>query len=84
MKLYFIYGNKQKKSLVESDYADDIYDVIISFFEDHNSFPHVITLGRNEGDAVVSIPNTLEHFLILDVSDEQFDELDELVKDYKR
>lgn len=84
MKLYFVYGNKQKKKLAESDYADDIYDVIISFFEDHNSFPHIITLCKNQNDAMVEIPNTLEHFLICDITDEQYEELDELVADYKR
>lgn len=70
MTLYFINGSKQSKELVESDYAEDIIDTIIDFFESHNRFPHIMTVDRNDSDLEIAMANTTEHFLITEVQEE--------------
>lgn len=83
MELYFVYGNKQKKKLVESDYADDIYDVVLAFFEEHKVFPHILRLERDGADAIISMPNTAECFCISNIDNEQYMELSGITEEYK-
>ena len=70
MTLYFINGSHQQKYLVESDYIEDIIDIIIDFFESHNSFPHMLTVRREKEDIRIAMANTREHFRITNVSAE--------------
>lgn len=49
MILYFMNDSKQKKKLLESDYVEDIYDVMEAFFEEHRFRPHFIRSSFEEG-----------------------------------
>lgn len=82
MIIYFVNGSKQKKYLVESDYAEDIIDVIIEFFESHNRFPHKLELGVMDDELLVKIANTTEHFLITEASVEDVDMIKEWIDKY--
>lgn len=75
MYLYFVNGSKQRKELVESDYVEDIIDVMIDFFETHNRFPHVMQAVRKDEFVMIIMANTSEHFLVTDVSEEDEEEL---------
>lgn len=70
MTVYFVNGSLQKKKLIESDYAEDMIDIILDFFESHGSIPHMLEIRREQTDLLVVLPNTREHFLITDVGAE--------------
>lgn len=55
MTLYFVNGSKQKKYIIESDYGEDIIDMIIDFFETHNRFPHMLSTTRAENNLIINI-----------------------------
>lgn len=78
MKLYFCGGNKQEKFLFESDYVDDLYDVMIAFFEEHRYFPHFIRLERKEDCLFLFFTHTKECFIIKNAVDECEEELRDL------
>ena len=80
MTLYFINGSHQQKYLVESDYIEDIIDIIIDFFESHNSFPHMLTVQRENEDIRIEMTNTREHFRITDVSAEDEEAVTEWIE----
>lgn len=82
MILYFVNGGKQKKYLVKSDYAEDIIDVIIEFFESHNRFPHRLELVVVDDEIIVKMANTTEHFLITEVASEDVDLIKEWIDKY--
>ena len=82
MILYFVNGSKQKKYLVESDYAEDIIDVIVEFFESHNRFPHRLELVVADDEIIVKIANTTEYFLITEVASEDADLIKEWIDKY--
>ena len=42
MLLYFINNSKQNKILLETDFIEDIYDEILSFFEEYRIYPHYV------------------------------------------
>lgn len=42
MLLYFTNNSKQNKILLETDYVEDIYDEILTFFEEYHIYPHYI------------------------------------------
>lgn len=71
MILYFINGSMQSKELIESDYAEDIIDIIIDFFESHGAFPHMLEGTRDGEDFLIRWPNTREHFRIKDVGEDE-------------
>ena len=70
MTLYFVNGSKQKKYIIESDYGEDIIDMIIDFFETHNRFPHLMQIARVESNLIIRMANSSEHFLVEDVDEE--------------
>lgn len=82
MILYFVNGSKQKKYLVESDYAEDIIDVMIEFFESHNRFPHKLELVAVDNEIIVQIANTTEHFLVTETAAEDTDLIKEWIDKY--
>jgi len=82
MILYFVNGSKQRKYLIESDYAEDIIDVVIEFFESHNRFPHKLELVTGEEEIIVQIANTSEHFLITESTEEDVDVIKEWIDKY--
>lgn len=84
MILYFVNGSQQKKKLIESDFADDIYDMLIGFFEDHGHYPRFLECKREDESIVISFESASEHFLIENVNDSDEDELMSLVGEYKR
>ncbi|MCR4617051.1 MAG: hypothetical protein K5669_02560 [Lachnospiraceae bacterium] len=75
MKLYFINGSKQRKLLLESDYADDIYDSLIGFFEEHDRFPHILETEMSPEGMRITFESSSESFLVEGASDEEADEL---------
>lgn len=42
MLLYFTNNSKQNKILLETDYVEDIYDEILTFFEEYHIYPHYV------------------------------------------
>lgn len=82
MKLYFVNGSRQKKLLLESDYSDDIFDGMIGFFEEHEKFPHFLKMEQGPNGIIVSFESSCESFLVEDASDDEIEELRELVEEY--
>lgn len=68
--------------MVESDYAEDIIDVMIEFFESHNRFPHRLELVVVDNEIIVQIVNTTEHFLITEATSEDVDLIKEWIDKY--
>lgn len=84
MKLYFINGSKQKKELIESYYADDLYDVLLDFFDKHHAYPHTLNIEMNEKDAIIRFESTSECFLIEGVDEDEYSEFSKLLATYSR
>lgn len=82
MKLYFTNDSKQKKLIIESDYAEDIFDTTIAFFEERKKFPHFLHIDAIENCARISFGSVTEFFLIEDFSEKDYDDLEELFKEY--
>lgn len=82
MVLYFVNGSKQRKEVVESDYAEDMIDVIIDFFESHHKFPHVMKTVRIDQNLMITMENTAEHFLITDVNADDETEITKWSNDF--
>lgn len=82
MILYFVNGSRQRKYLIESDYAEDIIDVVIEFFESHNRFPHKLALVVVGEEIRIEIANTYEHFLITESIDADIDLIKEWIDQY--
>lgn len=70
MTLYFVNGSRQKKKNIESDYAEDIYDSILDFFESHGHLPHFLELMQSDKDAVITFESNCEHFLVEDAEED--------------
>lgn len=50
MLLYFTNNSKQNKILIETDYAEDVLDEVLAFFEAYHIHPHFVkveTVDRN-------------------------------------
>ena len=45
MLLYFTNNSKQNKILIETEYAEDVYDEIMAFFEEHGIRPHFVKIS---------------------------------------
>lgn len=82
MLLYFTNDSKQKKKLIESDYAEDIYDTILSFFEEHRKFPHFLHVEQEQDKVKISFESTSEFFYIEGVMAEEYEELQDLFAEY--
>ena len=74
MILYFVNGSKQKKELLESDYADDVFDALIGFFEEHRKFPHILEAQEDGDDLKIVFESQSEYFLLCGASPEEKEE----------
>ena len=70
--------------MIESDYADDLYDMLIGFFDEHNRYPHFLKCERLNNACKISFESTSEFFLIDGADDEQMNEFAGLVDEYNR
>ena len=82
MFLYFVNGSHQQKLLLESDYADDLYDIMIGFFEEHGRYPHFLEMERYDDYCEVHFESATEYFLLSDVDSEEAAVFEGLVKEY--
>ena len=83
MILYFVNGSHQQKLLLESDYADDLYDVMIGFFEEHGKYPHFLEMDRFDGSCEIHFESASEYFLLDDAEEPQMDEFEELMGEFE-
>jgi len=83
MTLYFVNGSRQRKMLLESDFADDLYDVMIGFFEEHGKLPHILETERVEGGLKIRFESQCEYFYLEDADVDVCQEFEELVGEYK-
>jgi len=82
MILYFVNGSHQQKLLLESDFADDLYDMLIGFFEEHGKYPHFLELKKYDNYCEVHFESVSEYFLLQDADDEMVAEFETLVNEY--
>lgn len=75
MHCYFENSSKQKKFLVETDYTEDIIDVMEGFFEEHGHRPHVLIPVMKDNVLRIGIESGCEAFVIDEINEEQADEL---------
>ena len=75
MHCYFENGSKQKKLLVETDYTEDIFDVIEGFFEEHGHRPHVLIPIVKDGTLRIGMDSGCEAFVIDEIASNQIDEV---------
>lgn len=69
MKLYFINDSRQKRLLDETNYVEDIYDMIDAFFEDHGVKARFIQTSFKQ-EWSVTFGSLSEKFLVEDYSEE--------------
>lgn len=69
MILYYINGSQQRKKLVESEYVEDVYDVIEEFFDEHGYRPHFIK-NEFEPEWKITFGSYSEYFLVADYDEE--------------
>jgi len=82
MTLFFVNGSRQRKMLLESDFADDLYDVMIGFFEEHGKFPHILETERADGGLKIRFESLCEYFYLEGADEEACEEFEELVGEY--
>lgn len=82
MKLFFVLGSKQQKFLIETDYVEDIVDVMISFFEDHGKFPHMLHLEHELNNLKIYLNSGSEYFLINEIDQDILMEMQEYIDRY--
>ena len=75
MQCYFENGSKQRKLLVETDYAEDIFDVIEGFFEEHGHKPHILIPIVSDGVLRIGMQSGCETFVIDVITNDQIEEL---------
>lgn len=78
MILYFTNNSKQKKILIETDFVEDIYDVILAFFEDYKIRPHFIRFDSSCEECKITWDSLSEMFVCENIDENQVKEL----KDY--
>ena len=84
MILYFINGSHQRKLLLESDYVDDLYDMLIGFFEEHGKYPHFLKLERLSDNCEIHFESSSEYFMLEGADDEQVNEFSEFVDEFNQ
>jgi len=82
--LYFVNGSHQKKKLIESDFADDLYDVLMDFFEEHKHFPRFLQMENKDKAVRITFESASEHFLVEDINEDEASEFEEIIKEYHR
>lgn len=82
MTLYFTNDSKQKRILIKTNYIEDIYDTVLSFFEDHHIRPRFLCLDENEsGEWKISFGSITEFFYVTDITGQNMDELRDLMEE---
>lgn len=84
MILYFVNGSHQRKCLFESDFVDDLYDVMIGFFEEHGKFPHFLEMKKDSNCCGVYFESSSEYFLFENIDNNQIEELSELIAEFNQ
>lgn len=79
MKMFFVNSSKQYKKLIESDYIEDLYDVIEDFFDEHKHRPHLLRFVSEGSECKISFESGCEGFEIEDVSASDVTELKKLL-----
>lgn len=79
MKLYFTNDSKQKKTLIESDYIDDIFDEMMAFFDANRTWPHFLNPIYNERMIEIRFGSSSEYFVVLDANENDLDDLKRLI-----
>lgn len=79
MKLYFINDSKQKKYITETDYAEDVYDEIILFLQEHKINPHFMTVAADGQDCKISWDSQSSFFLCENMDEDGRKELEEML-----
>lgn len=79
MKLLFVNDSRQRRELIETDYAEDVYDTIISFFEDNRVRPHFLEIANEDEVAVVSFGSMSEKFVVEDIEKEDIEIIRSLI-----
>ena len=79
MHLYFINGSKQEKKLATSDYIEDLFDVMLEFFESHQRFPHFLHTNLLVDKIEIRFESPCEYFVILKATSQHLDELQQLI-----
>lgn len=69
MILYFTGCSKQMKYLIDTDYVEDIYDEIETFFEEHKIQPHIIDLRQSPAGYELWFGSMSERFVIEGMDD---------------
>ena len=85
MTLYFRGGSKQKKVLISSDFAEDICDVILGFFEEHGKYPHFLQMDLCAGEENVlriSFGSSSEFFFIEQAAEEEIRCFEDFIREY--
>lgn len=83
MKLYFINDSRQKRLLDETNYVEDIYDMIDAFFEDHGVKARFIQTSFQEGWNI-TFGSFTEKFVVDDYSDEDIQNAVRFLKECNR
>lgn len=81
MTLYFVNGSRQMKKLMESDYADDLYDVMMGFFEEHGKYPHFLETERVDDGLKIRFESQCEYFYLQGAEEEECEEYEALVRE---
>lgn len=82
MTLYFTNNSKQKRILIKTNYIEDIYDTMLSFFEDYHIRPRFLQLDENElGEWKISFGSITEFFYVTDTMGQSIDGLRDLMEE---
>lgn len=79
MVLFFENSSKQVKKLIESNYIEDLFDVIEDFFEEHKHRPHILRFVSDGRECRISFESGCEGFVIDDIAASEVLELKKLL-----
>ena len=78
MRLYFTNNSKQDKLLAKTLYPEDVYDEILTFFDNYKLRPHFIEITAFEGGCKIGWESQSEFFYCEEMTAEEVEELREL------
>ncbi len=83
MVLYFRNDSRQERILIQSRYVEDIYDTLITFFEDHKIRPRFLNLDDSiPGEWKITFGSMTEYFHVTGVEEGDLEELREIQQEY--
>lgn len=77
MLLYFTNNSKQKKILIKTDFPEDVYDEMLTFFESYHIYPHFIEI---DDCGKISFGSMSEFFYVENASKEDIASIRELLE----